>query len=99
MSAPHPSSPVVTGLGEVLFSLVSEVGHVQIVVMSSGKHTEFVQGIHLGRQQLGPLVGRWAARFRLGDQESLTYNQLCSCDCSLVLWEPKRQGQRSHLNS
>lgn len=68
------------------------MGHVETVVMSSGKPTEFVQGTHLGRQQLGPLVGRWAARLGLSNLESLIYNQQCSCDCSLVLWEPKRQG-------
>lgn len=50
---------VVTGPEEVLFSLVSEVGPVETVFVSLGKPSEFVQGIHLERQQLGPLAADW----------------------------------------
>lgn len=50
--------------GRSLFFLVSEVGHVETAVTSSGKPAEFTQAIPLERQQQGPFVGRWADRVR-----------------------------------
>lgn len=47
-----------------MFFLVSEVGHVETAVTSSGKPAEFAQAILLERQQQGPFVGRWADRVR-----------------------------------